>query len=150
MFSENSTYNLSQQVSRTGENIVNIFRVTPQWEIPAIFFGTLGTIAASILLEYVSNGRILESVISTGALLGCIGDTYFCESQSYSYIQDYEKMKKMFISHGWDQRTVEQKVYFYCGRRAAMFAAIDTGYQNEFNGYLSEHLKRRQRKLDLA
>lgn len=127
---------ICRRIASITENTINFLRVAPQWHLPGVILGAFGAGMGYKAVELLQEGRVMEALAPVAVSAG----SAYCGSISvgvaYEYFTDYQKMKRMMSSRGWNERIVAQEVEYYCGKRAAMIAATDTGYKNEFNNYL--------------
>lgn len=140
--------NFCRKITETAEDSINIMRVAPQWCIPAITGGSVGMVSAYKTVEFIQEGKILPALFTAGATLlsGVAG--YLSGELARGYLDDYKIMKRRFGFYGWDERIIARKVTYYCGKRAARFAAIDSGYKEAFDSYL-EYVEERKSNLSM-
>ncbi len=129
---------IRRKVTNAAENVVNSVRVAPQYHIPGVLFGALGSYAG---YEAAENKNLLVTTALAGATLVCTLATGWNELSVLAYLHEYKKMKRALNRHGWDERIVEEYMDFYCGKRASRYAAHDTGYIKEFNEYVEARSK---------
>lgn len=126
---------MSIEVRRAAENVVNFARVAPQWWIPGVIYAGLTGYIECRAVEDFSSGRTGRFIEGTAIGIVCVIASVVCEYTAFKYLKDYQKMKRIFLSHGWNQRIVRDRINYYCGWRTAKMAAIDSGFGREFDEY---------------
>lgn len=127
---------MCRKTAVVAENVVNSLRVAPQWHITAAIAGIYAVNQGQIAMEKLANGDGTSPFTFIASTFVATGLSAYSEFVAFSYTQVYNKMKRIFQRHGWDQRVVVDHVDSYCGRRAAMLAAVDSDFGKEFGHFL--------------
>ncbi len=125
-------------ISGAVENTVNYLKVAPQMHIPAILLGAPTTFIGYKIAEGSLSSREINSPLFTTIIIALtlLPVAISFEAWAAIYFQKYVRLKKAFITHGWNQRLVKGRIGTYCDRRTAMLAASDSEFQQEFETYL--------------
>lgn len=126
-------------ISQAAENTANFIRVAPQWWVPGVILAGISGYISYRAIEDLSSGLADRFIVGTFVGLFTVAASGICEYAAYEYFRDYQRMKGIFLSHGWNQRVVKDRVHTYCGWRTARIAAIDSGYGDEFDDHVANH-----------
>ena len=56
----------------------------------------------------------------------------------FSKYNEYKKVKKYLIKHGWNEKVVKPKMYSWCQRHVVRQAAKQTGNLEKFDDFVKE------------
>ncbi len=126
---------LRDKVGRGLQNTKDFVRISPQKHLMSLVPGYYWAAAEYDAVSVLSKGHYIE-----GAAIAAIGMMYFVvvgaiERGAILNLRRYKRVRSALAANGWDERTIEPMLEWWCDRYAARQAAVDTGYKEEIKEY---------------